>query len=123
MLRDFEPSVSMPVKYREAFLMMDGTVYMCVSMLNQSVVVQTLTFQSSARRLRSSTHRRHALTPSSTSHSYALSTNFSSLFRRSQLNTDESIQLQQPPPRSAVSGHSPHAIDVAAVRDKEVHRT
>ncbi|KAJ8591576.1 WD40 repeat-like protein [Rhizopogon salebrosus TDB-379] len=35
------------------------------------------------------------------------------------LNTDESIELQQPPPRSAVSGHSPHAIDVAAVRDKE----
>jgi hypothetical protein len=81
-----------------------------------------MTSQSSARRPRSSTHHHRALTPSSTSRPYALLARFSSLLRRSELNTDESIKLQRPPPRS-VSGYSPHAVDVAAVRDKEVGRT
>jgi hypothetical protein len=90
---------------------------LCIVYVN---IVQILTSQSSTRHPRSSTHHHRALTPSSTSHPCALFARFSSLLRRSQLNTDELIEFQQPLPRSSAPDHSLQAIDVAAVRDKEV---
>jgi hypothetical protein len=110
-LRDVQASPSTLIDYRKAFLMMPEAVLMCV--LNSHLIG----FCSDRHRFSQSsvtraTGRRHALTPFSTSRPHTLLDRFSSLFRRSQANTDgsASTELQQ----------YPHMNQVALVRDKQV---
>jgi hypothetical protein len=42
------------------------------------------------------------------------------LLRRSQINVDQTMEPQQPPRRSIFSRRDIHAVDVAAIRDKQV---
>lgn len=53
------------------------------------------------------------------SRSRVLFSRLSSLFRRSQINADQTTELQQPPRQSIFSRRGPHVVDVAAIRDKQ----
>ncbi|OJA19453.1 hypothetical protein AZE42_05667 [Rhizopogon vesiculosus] len=69
----------------------------------------------------SSTRCRHALSPSSTLRPPNFLGRFSSLFHPPQPTTGKSMELQQPQKPSISSHPGPRAVEVATVRDKEVH--
>lgn len=66
----------------------------------------------------SARHRRGPFKPLG-SQSRVLFSRLSSLLRRSQNNVDQTMELQQPPRRSIFSRRDIHAVDVAAIRDKQ----
>jgi WD40 repeat protein len=63
----------------------------------------------------SARHRRDPIRP----RSRVLVSRLSSLLRRSQINADQTTELQRPPRRNIFSHRGPHAVDVAAIRDKQ----
>lgn len=66
----------------------------------------------------SARHRRGSFRLSG-SRSRVLFSRLSLLIRHSQLNTDKTTALQQPPRRSIFSRRGPHAVEVATIRDKQ----
>lgn len=66
----------------------------------------------------SARHRRGPFKPLG-SRSRVLFSRLSSLLRRSQINVDQTMEPQQPPRRSIFSRRDIHAVDVAAIRDKQ----
>ncbi|KIK41589.1 hypothetical protein CY34DRAFT_805883 [Suillus luteus UH-Slu-Lm8-n1] len=66
----------------------------------------------------SARHRRGPFKPLG-SRSRVLFSRLSSLLRRSQINVNQTMEPQHPPRRSIFSRRGIHAVDVAAVRDKQ----
>ncbi|KAG2341469.1 hypothetical protein BDR05DRAFT_965150 [Suillus weaverae] len=117
MLRDVQPASTLPIDYREAFLMMPMTAFMCVYCYFNDLFSAPCCQSSTTRGTHSHSSGRRTVSPFSWS-PRALLGRLSSPFRGST-NDGEATELHQRQRRTIFSRRRPPVVEVAAVQDKQ----